>query len=113
MSQVVLLLTALGVGGGVTALVQGWVRRRQSGAETTDVITQAAERAVGVISADNVRLRVQVDGLVAQVERLSSEVHGLRDQIRAQTQQIVELQHENEVLLKRLAEWDPNQKGGG
>ena len=113
MSQVVLLLTALGVGGGVTALVQGWVRRRQSGAETTDVITQAAERAVGVISADNVRLRVQVDGLVAQVERLSSEVHGLRDQIRAQTQQIVELQHENEVLLKRLAEWDPSQKGGG
>ena len=113
MNQIVLILTALGVGGAVTALVQGWVRRRQSGAETTDVITQAAERAVGVISSDNVRLRVQVDGLVAQVERLSTEVHGLRDQIRAQTQQMSELQHENETLLRKLAEWDPTLKGGG
>ena len=113
MSQVVLILTTLGAGGVLSTVVQGWLRRRQSGAETTDVITQAAERAVGVISTDNGRLRIQVDGLVAQVERLSAEVHALRDQIRAQTAQIHELQSENEVLLRKLAEWDPTEKGGG
>jgi outer membrane murein-binding lipoprotein Lpp len=106
MNQTVIILGALASGGVLTALIQGFLGRRKSAADSTDVITQAAERAVQVISSDNTRLRLQVDGLVAQVERLSGEVHALRDQI-------ANLTHENEELLRRLAAWDPTVLGGG
>ena len=106
MSNLIVVFVSLASGGVLSAIVQGFVTRRKSGADRTDVITQAAERAVTVISLDNARLRIQVDGLVLQVEKLTTEIHQLRDQIG-------ELQSENDLLLRKLAEWNPNEMGGG
>ena len=93
------LILGLASGGVLTALIAVIASRRKTGAETTDVITQAAERAVQVISEDNTRLRLQVEGLITHVAQLERRVS--------------ELESENAILLRRLAAWDPTERGGG
>lgn len=90
-----ILIAVMGGGGLLVTIVTGVMRRRDP-----DVITQAAERAVAMVSADNQRLRAQVEGLVTQVDRLTTEVHALRSDLQHQLA-------ENEQLLARLAELDP------
>jgi hypothetical protein len=107
MTQTMIILGALASGGVLTALIQGFLGRRKSAAESTDVITQAAERAVMMVSSDNARLRLQVDGLVEQsrqqserITALTVEVHGMRTQIQS-------LEAENAALMVRLMALDP------
>ena len=95
------------VGALIAAAVAVLLNRRKAKAEATDVITQAAERAVLMVSADNGRLRVQLDGLIEQsrqqsdrISALTLEVHGLRKQIET-------LENENLSLMAKLAALDP------
>ncbi len=105
-AELIQVLGLLASGGVLTALIAVIASRRKTGAETTDVITQAAERAVQVISEDNTRLRLLVEGLQSHVERLEQRV-------TAQDKRISELETENAVLLRQLAAWDPNKAGCG
>lgn len=98
--NVVAILGAVGAGTILAELVRAFLGRRQATASSTDVITQAAERAVSMISADNQRLRDQVEGLTLEVQRLSDEIGALR-------QQVAVLEDENERLLAELVRTHP------
>jgi cell division protein FtsB len=81
MDNALVVVGLLASGGVLTAIVNALIGRRRASAETTDLITQAAERAVGLIQQDNVRLRAEVERLTARVEELSAEIHALKLQI--------------------------------
>ncbi len=98
--DIIALLGAAGTGAILLELVRAVLGRRRSDADTADVITQAATRAVELVQADNMRLRTEVERLSAQVVDLTTEVRALRDQM-------ADLEAENVILLRRLAEWDP------
>jgi outer membrane murein-binding lipoprotein Lpp len=72
------VLTLLLSGGLLTALVQGALSRRKTSAETTDVITQAADRLVARVSADNEALRSEVSALRGEIAALKREFHEAR-----------------------------------
>ena len=93
-------------GAALLAGMQALFGRRKTGAETTDVITQAAERVLNMAATDNARLRLQVEGLITHVAVLEARVS-------AQDRRITELEAENAILLRRLAAWDPTEPGGG
>ena len=80
MDNLIPVLTLLLSGGLLTALVQGALSRRKTVAETTDVITQAADRLVARVSADNEALRTEVLALRGEIAALKREFHEARSE---------------------------------
>ena len=71
-----LLLALIGlVAAGLASLITGLFLRRKTGAEATDVITQAAERVVR-------QLTTALDQADATAERLAVELRELKAEIR-------------------------------
>lgn len=103
MSEVVVLVAALLSGGVGAAIVTAWANRGKtraevdkigaeavvSDAQSRDVITQAAERAVAILEAQINRMdaeladeRKRVAALRAQVDELQATVDRLRSRLR-------------------------------
>lgn len=95
MTELIPILSLLGVGGVLTVIVQAMVNRGKTEADTTDVISQAAGRVAQVLSADNDQLRSQILTLTQKVDDLTEKVDTL-------TRSLASERSQNAELLRRL-----------
>lgn len=63
MTQIVLTLLGVLGGGGLVALVAAFAARKKTDAETTDIVTKAAERILSRYEQDNSELRAELKAL--------------------------------------------------
>jgi len=80
-STILQLLFSAGVTTVIVALINGYLQRRKTGADTTKIITDAAEGVMSRIESDNARLRAEADTHRTREHTLELEVEALQEHI--------------------------------
>lgn len=81
--DIVLILSALGLGAAIQQVVVALVQRRKIGADTVAVLTAAAADLVGPLRSELAAERAEVASLRTELAACSSEAHHLRAELAA------------------------------